>query len=130
MKRPLVFLACLVFVFLTLPTATDAGVDPLSYRLRMPPDRGERALDWKKDPFVPAVHESVGQDGFRLTAVFYNAKNPSAIVNDRIVYRGSLVRGQKVVDIGVTHVILHGDRGRLRLELSEIPELQDANKKD
>ncbi|CAG1066280.1 hypothetical protein BAC1_01888 [uncultured bacterium] len=128
---PLVFLLYLVLAFLALPMAADAGVDPLSYRLRMPPYRGERALDWKKDPFVPAVQETGGKgEGLRLTAVFYNAKNPSAIVNDRIVYRGSLVRGQKVIDIGVTHVILHGDRGRLRLELSEIPELQDANKKD
>jgi hypothetical protein len=127
-KRSLSFL---VFYFLALPMAAGAGVAPLSYRLSMPPDRGERALNWSKDPFVPAVRDPGGlAGGLRLTAVFYNAKNPSAIVNDRIVYRGSHVVGQKVIDIGVTHVILQGDRGRLRLELSEIPELQDANKKD
>lgn len=124
-------LTALVFIALALPLTAAAGLDALSYRLQMPPDRGSRALSWGKDPFVPAVQGkgSLAVD-MKLTAVFYNAQNPSAIVNDRIVYRGSLVRGQKVIDIGSTHVILHGDRGRLRLELSEIPELQDANKKD
>lgn len=123
-------LTALAFVTLMLPLTAAAGLDALSYRLQMPPDRGTRALSWGKDPFVPAIREAGEAIDLKLTAVFYNARNPSAIVNDRIVYRGSLVRGQKVIDIGSTHVILHGDRGRLRLELSEIPELQDANKKD
>ena len=123
-------LTALAFITLTLPLTAGAGTDALSYRLQLPPDRGSRALSWGKDPFVPAVQGAALAVDLKLTAVFYNAQNPSAIVNDRIVYRGSFVRGQKVIDIGVTHVILQGDRGRLRLELSEIPELQDANKKD
>lgn len=126
-------LTALALVTLTLPLTAVGGTDALSYRLLMPPDRGSRTLNWGKDPFVPAVVVQ-GPAGtaidLKLTAVFYSAQNPSAIVNDRIVYRGSFVKGQKVIDIGSTHVILQGDRGRLRLELSEIPELQDANKKD
>lgn len=121
----------LVFTALILPLAASAGTDTLSYRLQMPPDRGAlQSLSWGKDPFVPAVQGGGNLTEHKLTAIFYNAQNPSAIINDRIVYRGSVVRGQKVIDIGVTHVILQGDRGRSRLELSEIPELQDANKKD
>ena len=123
-------LTALAFITLTLPLTAGAGTDALSYRLQLPPDRGSRALSWGKDPFVPAVQGGGNLTEHKLTAIFYNAQNPSAIINDRIVYRGSVVRGQKVIDIGVTHVILHGDRGRLRLELSETPELQDANKKD
>lgn len=120
-----------VLVLMSLIIPLTAGADALSYRMLMPPDRDTKSLSWGKDPFVPAVQgEATVAADLKLTAVFYNAQNPSAIVNDRIVYRGSLVRGQKVIDIGSTHVILHGDRGRLRLELSEIPELQDANKKD
>jgi hypothetical protein len=110
--------------------AASAGTVALSYRLQLPPDRGSRALSWGKDPFVPAILGAGAPIDLKLTAVFYSAQNPSAIVNDRIVYKGSLVRGQKVIDIGPAHVILHGDRGRLKLELSETPELQDANKKD
>lgn len=119
-----------VIVTLALPLAARAGTDALSYRLQLPPDRGSRALSWGKDPFVPAIKGAGDSIDLKLTAVFYSAQNPSAIVNDRIVYKGSLIRGQKVIDIGSTHVILHGDRGRLRLELSETPELQDANKKE
>ncbi|MBI2400839.1 MAG: hypothetical protein HYV23_07280 [Deltaproteobacteria bacterium] len=128
MKKKLTFILALMSLF--IPLAAVAGTDALSYRLQMPPDRGARALSWGKDPFVPAIQAPATAIDLKLTAVFYSAQNPSAIVNDRIVYRGSLVRGQKVIDIGSTHVILQGDRGRLRLELSEIPELQDANKKD
>lgn len=129
MKR---LLTALAFAALTLPLTAAAALDALSYRLQMPPDRGSRALSWGKDPFVPAVQGAPAGTAvdLKLTAIFYSAQNPSAIVNDRIVYRGSFVKGQKVIDIGSTHVILQGDRGRLRLELSEIPELQDANKKD
>lgn len=123
-------LTAMAFVTLTLPLTASAGLDALSYRLQLPPERGSRALSWGKDPFVPAIQAAGTAADLKLTAVFYNAQNPSAIVNDRIVYRGSFVSGQKVIDIGSTHVILHGDRGRLRLELSETPELQDANKKD
>jgi len=119
------------FLAASLPLTTLAGADSLSYRLSMPPVKGEPSLNWGKDPFIPAVKgEGADQSGLKLTAVFYGERNPSAIINDRIVYKGSLIAGQKVIDIGFTHVILQGDRGRVRLELSEIPELQDAKKKE
>lgn len=124
-------ICAVIFLSLALPFIADAGTDSLSYRLKLPDIEGRQSLGWGKDPFVPATAgEGRQSSDMKLTAVFYNSKNPSAIVNDRIVYKGSTVAGQKIIDIGVTHVILQGDRGRLRLELSEIPELHDGNKKD
>lgn len=129
--RKRISLAAVLFV-LSFPLLADAGTGSLSYRLKLPDMDGRPSINWGKDPFVPAMAAAVGRQSadFKLTAVFYDSRNPSAIVNDRIVYRGSHIAGQKVIDIGVTHVILQGDRGRLRLELSDIPELHDANKKD
>lgn len=114
-----------------LPAAAYAGAESLSYRTELPISTAEnRGVRWGKDPFVPAIKPSVKQssDGLKLTAVFYNAKNPSAIINDTIVYRGSLVAGQKIIDIGMTHVILQAENGPMRLDLAEIPELRNANK--
>lgn len=78
---------------------------------------------------MPRVR-SISMPDMKLAAIFHNGKNPSAIINDRIVYRGSVVNGQKVVDIGFTHVILQGDRGSIRLELADIPELHNGSKQD
>ncbi len=124
MKR----LAPALFLALALPLGADAKA--LSYRLQMPGgDAGK--MGWSRDPFVPEMTGAGGLESeLKLTAVFFDDKNPSAIVNGLIVYRGSLVSGQKVIDIGGTHVILHGDRGRTRLELSEIPGFRDADKND
>lgn len=128
MKR-LIFAAAVALLIPVLAHASPGK--SLSYRLSVPDSGQGHAIGWGKDPFVPALAGEGRQAvDLKLSAVFYSSANPSAIVNDRIVYRGSLVAGQKVVDIGVTHVILQGDRGRLRLELSEIPELHDAAKKD
>lgn len=125
-------LACLAALLaFALPHLSYAGTGSLSYRLGLPDTGRKQTLRWGKDPFVPAASGEGRQAGdLKLTAVFFSSANPSAIVNDRIVYKGSTVAGQKIIDIGVTHVILQGDRGTLRLELSEIPELHDANKKD
>jgi len=123
--------ACVAALLLALFIPQGAGAKALSYRLEMPPSRDEVKTGWTRDPFEQPVSGEGGLEGaLKLSAVFFDLKNPSAIINGMIVYRGSLVSGQKVVDIGVTHVILQGDRGRTRLELSEIPGFQDADKND
>jgi hypothetical protein len=102
------------------PKAASAE-EPLSFRGALPPT-GPPALKWGKDPFVPLLRQATGAPELRLKAILYNDTNPSAIVNDAIVYRGSAVAGQKIIDIGKTHVILQGESGTIRLEIAGVPE--------
>lgn len=111
--------------------AAQAGQESLSYLGKVPSSRSA-PLAWGKDPFVPLVTpeaavkagKPVAGQALRLTAVFFGSLRPSAIINDRIVYVGGTVDGQKVVDIGRTHVILHGVSGRVRLDMVGTPESQ------
>ncbi len=98
----------------------------LSHKAALPLTKDTR-IKWGRDPFVQAGKTSVPFD-MRLTAIFYNAERPSAIINERIVYRGSLISGQKIIDIGPTHVILQTSAGRIRLDIAGAPELLDAAK--
>lgn len=108
-----------------------AAEESLSLRNALPETKSE-PLAWGRDPFVPEVRVSGPSTGavqeLKLKAVFYNETRPSAIINEHIVYRGSLIGGQKIVDIGRTHVILQGENGSIRLELAEIPELNHGAK--
>lgn len=78
-------------------------------------------MEWGKDPFVPALKAIAQSPELKLTAIFFNQKRSSAIIDDRIVYKGSEIKGQKVIDIGRTHVILQGDAGTFRLEIAGVP---------
>lgn len=118
----------LITVSLLIAPFAGAAEESLSLRNALPETKAE-PLAWGRDPFVPEVRiagPSTGpqQEELRLKAVFYNETRPSAIINEHIVYKGSLVGGQKIVDIGRTHVILLGENGSIRLELTEIPELK------
>lgn len=118
---------------LMLPGATGWAAESISVRLPLPEARApHKSLAWGRDPFIAPEKGTASKAGgaLTLTAVFYGAKSPSAIINDRIVYRGSQVFGQKVIDIGLTHVILQGENGRFRLDLADLPELRNADKKD
>ncbi|MFQ5464983.1 MAG: hypothetical protein ACE5EI_03555 [Thermodesulfobacteriota bacterium] len=97
----------------------------LSHTLKVP-GPATPGLRWGRDIFAPLVKDVSKGPDVRLTAIFYNAERPSAIVNDRIVYKGSDLDGQKVVDIGKTHVILLGESGTTRLEIAGVPEFPDA----
>jgi len=112
-------LAASLMALLAQP-ALSARRESLSARGVMP-ESGTERLEWGRDPFVPLI-SGVAAPGMRLTAIFYNRKRPSAIVNDKIVYKGSVVGGQKVIDIGKSHVILQNEAGRIRLEIAEVPE--------
>jgi len=108
--------------------AAGEGVTPggsLSHTLKVPGPSAP-ALRWGRDIFAPLVKDAATGPDVRLTAIFYNKERPSAIVNDRIVYKGSYLDGQKVVDIGKTHVILLGESGTTRLEIAGVPEFPDA----
>jgi len=97
-------------------------VKGLSGRLEVPDDR--EPLTWGRDVFVPLIRDASTAE-LRLMAVFYNPERPSAIINDRLVYEGGTVDGQKVVDIGRSHVILLGEVGEIRLEIAGVPGLTD-----
>lgn len=124
-------LACLIALYFVSPAAATAAQPPesLSYTLPLPPTKGA-APAWGKDPFVPAVSTPgrAAAADMRLTAIFYNPLKPSAIINGSIVYVGSVINSQKVIDIGDTHVILFGASGRIRLEITETPEHTDGAK--
>lgn len=119
------------FTVLIASAAAQSAQQSLSYAGKIPPSTPV-APAWGRDPFVPlAVHETAVSDkkpgvgpGLRLTAVFFSDVRPSAIINDRILYVGGMVEGQKIVDIGRTHVILHGVSGRVRLDIAGGPESQ------
>ncbi|MBI4948543.1 MAG: hypothetical protein HY955_00155 [Deltaproteobacteria bacterium] len=117
----------LITISLLITPFAGAAEESLSLRNALPETKAE-PLAWGRDPFVPEVRVSgpstAPQQELRLKAVFYNETRPSAIINENIVYRGSLIGGQKIVDIGRTHVILQGENGSIRLELTEVPELK------
>lgn len=106
--------------------AVDGQESSLSHKSALPPAKDTR-VKWGRDPFAQAGKTAAPLD-MRLTAIFYNVERPSAIINERIVYRGSEISGQKVIDIGHTHVILQTSVGRIRLDIAGAPELHDAAK--
>lgn len=124
LTKPLILLAVLI-----APACVTfaSELESLSYRMELPKDE-KPVVEWGRDPFVPLVGGFAGPD-LRLSAIFYNATNPSAIINDTIVYEGGTIEGQKVIDIAKTHVILQGTTGRTTIEITAVPELRDASKK-
>ncbi len=110
----------------TVPTPNEAG-ESLSHVMELPENRGSAAANWGRDIFVPLLKGIESAPELRLSAIFFNTERPSALINDTLVHKGSLVGGQKVVDIGRTHVILQGNIGTIRLEIAGVPELEDAD---
>ncbi len=100
----------------------DAGVtESLTFMADLPAPP-VAAVHWGRDPFVPLIN-GAGTAKVKLTAIFFNELSPSAIINGDIVYKESIVGGQKVVDIGKTHVILQGISGRIILEIASLSKL-------
>jgi hypothetical protein len=74
---------------------------------------------WGRDPFMPTSREGGASEGLVLNAIFFSpSAMPSAIINNTIVYKGGVIAGQKVIDIEEGHVILQGEKGQIRLEIS------------
>lgn len=119
--------AVLMLAVLASAGALWAGEESLSYTMDIPPARSAVAT-WGRDPFLlPSATQSAGPT-LKLKAIFFNSENPSAIIDNLIVYGGSEIKGHKVIDIGRTHVILQGEYGKVRLDLSGTTELRDAIK--
>lgn len=112
------------FAFPELSVAAES----LSATVELP--RVKRASPpWGKDPFVPLVAVTTTAPALKLTAIFYNAAKPSAIINGAIVYAGDIIGGQKVIAIEKTRVILQGEAGRVKLDIADTaPEPKDDKK--
>lgn len=124
----LLYILAAVSLSLWRPDTSNGAEESISIRTEVPPTEKPRLI-WGKDPFVPLVPTgaetgtaAAAAAELKLTAIFFNKDKPSAIINDRIVYVGSLIRGQKIVDIGMTHVILQNKEGSRRLEFAGSPE--------
>ncbi len=123
--------AVLLFIILMAPYCPAAAKqvpdreESLSVTGEIPPARIKR-LPWGRDLFVPVI-KGTKAPAMRLKAIFYNDKNPSAIIDDIIVYRGSTIKGYRVVEITETGVVLRGRAGPLRLEITSLPEVGARN---
>ncbi len=125
----------LLFLFILSVASTVAFAQTASEREgslsitgEVPSTKIER-LPWGRDLFAPLIRGAKAPP-LRLKAIFYNKKNPSAIIDGSIVYRGSTIKGFRVVEITESHVLLRGEAGLLKLEIAALPEviLHDRNK--
>lgn len=130
----LLVVLCMLALVAAATPASASDLRSLSYTFEIPENRNSKTT-WGRDPFKPLVTTALAGPAIavkdkdfkdlKLLAVFYNEHNPSAIINNELVYIGSYFHDQKVVDIGIGHVILLGNVGRMRLELPGIAELID-----
>ncbi|MFQ5900375.1 MAG: hypothetical protein ACE5IH_02335 [Thermodesulfobacteriota bacterium] len=136
-KRAIICCLLSCFLFLSVsPRAMAEGIkESLSDLNRVITPARESNLPWGKNPFLPPSEDrirmgakSTNLKGLRLSAIIYNKKNPSAIINQRIVYVGDTIEDQKVVDIKESYVILQSNDKSYRLELKSIIEEPGAIK--
>lgn len=109
------------FCFISASFAQDTIKESLSELNRMLPAKKSVIIPWGRDPFIPLLGDRFGTPAnLRLTAIIYNDKKPSAIINNKILYVGDSVEGQKVIDITKQYVILRGMGGSYKLEIDSI----------
>ena len=114
-------------LLLTASFAQDTLKESLSDLNRILPAKKVVNDECGRDPFVPIVGERFVS--MKLTAIIYNDKKPAAIVNNKIIYVGDSVDGQKVVDITKQYVILRGVNGSYKLEVGNTSgEMYDIKK--
>jgi hypothetical protein len=96
-------------VFLVTAVAHDNVKESLSELNRILPSKKAAVVPWGRDPFVVlTVKKAEDTVALKLTAIIYNNRKPSAIVNNKIIYIGDSIEGQKVIDITKQYVILRG----------------------
>ena len=118
-KSCLFFLVFCLLLLVSSSFAQDGVKESLAELNRIPPAKKTVGMPWGRDPFLPLVGAGfTNAANLRLTAIIYNDKRPSAIINNKIVYIGDNVEGQKVIDITKRYVILHGSSGSYNLEMN------------
>ena len=67
------------------------------------------------------TEEAIAQAlSIQLTAILYSSKEPTAVINKKIVKINDYIGNQKIVDIKKDYVILQHDRRSFRLELVDL----------
>lgn len=116
-KTILLFTACCLLSAVYCH-AEESFKESLSDLNRIIPSKKIADLSWGRDPFVPLTGYGLAiTSELKLTAILYNKKNPSAIINNKIIYVGDSVDGQKVIDITKQYVILRGISGVYKLKI-------------
>ncbi len=83
-------------------------------------------LTWGSDPFYRSVNKKARPVdkpeptlGWILGGILWNEKNPSAVINKKIVRHGDIVNGAKVVKINKNLVTLHKDNTEFTLNIKK-----------
>lgn len=83
-------------------------------------------LTWGHDPFYRSVNKkakptdkSKPMPRWILGGILWNDKNPSAVINKKIVRHGDIVNGAKVVKINKTKVALQKDSTEFTLTIKK-----------
>ena len=85
------------------------------------PKEKQKDLPWGRDPFIPPPSgiTDAGKE-LELTAILYGTREPSAIINKKIVKVNDIIGNQKIVDIRKDYVILQHNGRSFRLELVDL----------
>ncbi len=85
-------------------------------------------LQWGKDPFLrkeqiktrKKVKKRRSRPHFKLKAISYRKDGSVALINDRIVKSGDIIKGYKVIKIDARKVILSNGKHRIVLTLTNM----------
>ncbi len=78
---------------------------------------------WGKNPFSPKEAPAVPRSfsDLVLNGIAWGPKNPSALINDQVVFVGDKIEGSKVVAINRNNVILNNGEKDFKLEWGSGP---------
>jgi hypothetical protein len=84
------------------------------------PGASDKDAEWGRDPFSGKVYSAQGQPmKFKLTGILWDAQEPQAIVNGKIVELGDLLGNYLVVKIGKDTVTLNDGSKDFELKLGQ-----------
>ena len=114
------FMVCFLLMSFQVMAEDDfsASLSDLSQTI---PAGKQNDLPWGRDPFIrpPFGTTDTGKE-LELTAILYSSKEPTAVINKKIVKVSDHIGNQKIVDIKKDYVILHHDGRSFRLELVDL----------
>ncbi len=113
------FMVCFLMPFQVM--AEDDFSASLSDLNQTIPRGKQNDLPWGRDPFIPPPFGITDTEkDFDLTAILYSSKEPTAVINKKIVKVNDNIGNQKIVDIKKDYVILQHDGRSFRLELLDL----------
>jgi len=76
----------------------------------------------KRDPFSPGSLDSNQENAASelfLKGIVWNMDNPSAVINDRVLFIGEVISGYRVTQILENSVVLEKENSKLNLKLNQ-----------